>query len=99
MHRIGNRKSKAIQPVSNAYEDTAQTNGGRNTHGNKSGKARPPATHDTPVPAKVSLSNNQQPTELHNQSQFPPKLNPTTAYHPIRLSNAWVVSCLVAPPL
>src|SRR5437667_9166694 len=55
---IGNRISRAIQPVSNAYEDAAQTTGGRNTHGDKSGrgqprKARPPATHDTPVTAEV----------------------------------------------
>ena len=37
-HRIGNRESRAIQPVSNAYEDAAQTTGGRNTHGDKSGR-------------------------------------------------------------
>src|SRR5438876_12019286 len=55
---IRNRVGRAIQPVSNAYEDAAQTTGGRNTHGDKSGrgqprKARPPATHDTPVTAEV----------------------------------------------
>src|SRR5207245_1630967 len=48
-HRIGNRIRKAIQPVPNAYEDAAQTIGGRKTHGDKSDgvyrKARPPATH------------------------------------------------------
>ena len=33
-----NRISRAIQPVSNAYEDAAQTIGGRNTHGDKSGR-------------------------------------------------------------
>ena len=37
-HRIGNRKRRAMQPVSNAYEDAAQTIGGRNTHGDKSGR-------------------------------------------------------------
>src|SRR5205809_1120165 len=35
-HRIGNRIRKAIQPVPNAYEDEAQTIGGRKTHGDKS---------------------------------------------------------------
>ena len=37
-HRIGNRERRAIQPVSNAYEDAAQTIGGRNTHGDNSGR-------------------------------------------------------------
>src|SRR5437879_11046007 len=37
-HRIGNRERRAIQPVSNAYEDAAQTIGGRRTHGDQSGR-------------------------------------------------------------
>src|SRR5438874_13768179 len=70
-HRIGNRIRKAIQPVPNAYEDAAQTIGGRKTHGDKSDgvyrKARPPATLPRPFPgdecpaelcpAEVSLAN------------------------------------------
>src|SRR5256885_11423754 len=58
-HRIGNRIRKAIQPVPNAYEDAAQTIGGRKTHGDKSDgvyrKARPPATHSaTPLSQRMS---------------------------------------------
>src|SRR5437868_12777594 len=55
-HRIGNRIRKAIQPVPNAYEDAAQTIGGRKTHGDKSDgvyrKARPPATYTQPLPSR-----------------------------------------------
>ena len=55
-HRIGNRIRKAIQPVPNAYEDEAQTIGGRKTHGDKSDgfyrKARPPATYNQILPSR-----------------------------------------------
>src|SRR5437870_13093647 len=55
-HRIGNRIRKAIQPVPNAYEDEAQTIGGRKTHGDKSDgftrKARPPATYTQSLPSR-----------------------------------------------
>src|SRR5438270_675620 len=55
-HRIGNRRRKAIQPVPNAYEDAAQTIGGRKTHGDKSDgvyrKARPPATHSATLSSR-----------------------------------------------
>src|SRR5258707_13045448 len=58
-HRIGNRIRKAIQPVPNAYEDEAQTIGGRKTHGDKSDgfyrKARPPATYTQPLPSRSVL--------------------------------------------
>src|SRR6266481_8974905 len=58
-HRIGNRKRKAIQPVPNAYEDAAQTIGGRiPTAISPTGftrKARPPATHSRPRAAEVRL--------------------------------------------
>src|SRR5437762_6166336 len=59
-HRIGNRIRKAIQPVPNAYEDAAQTIGGRiPTAISPTGftrKARPPATHSQFCPAEVRLS-------------------------------------------
>ena len=55
-HRIGNRKRKAIQPAPNAYEDAAQTIGGRiPTAKSPTGftrKARPPATHTHPLPSR-----------------------------------------------
>src|SRR5438309_10186594 len=60
-HRIGNRRCRAIQPVSNAYEDAAQTTGGRNTHGDKS--ARPGRPRRTLVPAEASLTDPAFPSQ------------------------------------
>src|SRR5437763_6041833 len=60
-HRIGNRRRKAIQPVPNAYEDAAQTIGGRKTHGDKSDgvyrKAWPPATYTQSLPSRIMPTN------------------------------------------
>src|SRR6266852_9130724 len=55
---------KSVARRAPAYEDAAQTIGGRNTHGDKSGrgsprKARPPAAHDIPAQPKC-LCNQQQ---------------------------------------
>src|SRR5436190_21258265 len=68
-HRIGNRIRKAIQPVPNAYEDEAQTIGGRKTHGDKSDgftrKARPPATYTQNLPSRgVFDEQNAQPAPV-----------------------------------
>src|SRR5258708_3380097 len=74
-----NRISRAIQPVSNAYEDAAQIIGGRTTHGDNSGrgcprKARPPATRDSPVPAEVSpISADPQSNQCENGIAPKPK--------------------------
>src|SRR5437879_8087588 len=63
-HRIGNRKRKAIQPVPNAYEDAAQTIGGRKTHGDKSDgvyrKARPPATYTQSLPSRSVVNDSKR---------------------------------------
>src|SRR5438874_10941410 len=56
-HRIGNRIRKAIQPVPNAYEDAAQTIGGRNTHGDKSDGFYPAARDAlAPSPSRIVSS-------------------------------------------
>src|SRR5439155_7359332 len=79
-HRIGNRIRRAIQPVSNAYEDAAQTTGGRNTHGDKSGRGETPqgpAARDArhPRPSR-SVSNLHQPARHNHACPTLDKLSP-----------------------